>query len=121
VTHEETLYKMISDMSGSIGRIEGGLAEVKGNQAEFRVSLLRLFEMHSHCSGPLAMGAVDELRSEFDQHLERTTTTKNKSSDDKISRPPKPPVLSDKTIQLIVLFAIVAVGGFSAAMQIFTP
>lgn len=117
MTHEETLFKLISDMSGSIGRIEGGLAEVKTNQSEFRVSLLRLFEMHAHCSGPMAMQAVDELRSEFDSHLERTTTTKNKS-DDKISRPPKAPAISDKTIQMLIVLAVIVLGGGGLLAQL---
>jgi len=111
MTHEETLFKLISDMSGSIGRIEGGLSGVQRNQEEFRVSLLRLFEMHAHCTGPAAAQAVDELRTEFDQHLDRTTTTRNKGSDDKISRPPKQPAISDRTLQLLIVLAVIVLGG----------
>jgi len=118
MTHEETLYKMLADMSGSIGRIEGSMIEVKTNQVEFRASLLHLFEMHHACTGPHAAEMIEDLRSEFDKHLERTTTTKTKS-DDKISRPPAAKSqISDRTIQLLIVLAVVALGGAGILVQV---
>lgn len=121
MTHEDTFLKFVADMSGAIGRIEGGLDEVKENQKEFRMSLVRLFDKHAECPGPHAADQLDALRKELDALRDATTTTRmKKDSSEKISRPPAArSAISDRTVQMLIVLVIVAIGGGSILVQLF--
>lgn len=123
MTREDHILSEIAAMNREIGEIRGeikqGFRAVESNQAEFRASLLELFRLHRECQGPHVADVVAALREEFTAHRDLTTTTKvRKDSDDKISRPPEARGLSDRTIQIIALLAIIALGGFGLAAQL---
>jgi len=63
---------------------------------------------------------VDDLREhtgQIDVAIERLNA---KKSDPKISRPPAARGVSDRTLQLIAILAIIAIGGGTLLMQVFS-
>lgn len=109
----DTVNTSIQGLSLQISALTSEVAKQKGATDAFREEVLRHFD-----SCP-----VDELREhtgQIDVELERLKSKKNRSdSDDKISRPPSSPAISDRTIQLLAVLAIVAIGGGAILVQIF--
>jgi hypothetical protein len=118
VTREDTILSQLMVITEKVGGVLSGQATFSGRLDHIEKRIDEVFELHAKCSGPIAFRAVEDLRSEFDQHLDRTTTTRNKGSDDKISRPPKARGISDRTLQLLAILAIVAIGGGAMLIQI---
>jgi hypothetical protein len=107
-------FKNLNDnvliLSQNINGTSREMAELKGEFSSFRREVLRHFDT---CP-------VDELREhtgQIDVAIERLNA---KKSDPKISRPPAARGVSDRTLQLIAILAIIAIGGGTLLMQVFS-
>lgn len=108
-----TLNNNVLTLDSKVDTLSRELAEQKGESSSFRREVLRHFDT---CP-------VDEMREhtgQIDIELERLRAAKKRpDSDDKISRPPKAQVVSDKTIQMLIVLCIIALGGAGLLVQIF--
>jgi hypothetical protein len=108
-----TLNNNVLSLDSKVDSLSRELAEQKGESTSFRREVLRHFD-----SCP-----VDELREhtgQIDIELERIRA--KKKSDDKISRPPPAErSVSDRTIQLLIVLAVIALGGIGLVAQMVTP
>lgn len=103
----DNVLTLASDVKGTNKEV----SELKGQFLSFRLEVLRHFDT---CP-------VDELREHtgrIDVELERIRS-KRKDSDDKISRPPKAQSVSDRTLQMLIVLAVTAIGGGAILVQIF--
>lgn len=104
----DNVLTLASDVKGTNKEV----SELKGQFLSFRLEVLRHFDT---CP-------VDELREhtgQIDIELERLRAKRARpDSDDKISGPPKPPVIGERTIQLLIILAIIALGGIGVAAQL---
>lgn len=106
-----TLNNNVLTLDSKVDTLSRELAEQKGESSSFRREVLRHFDT---CP-------VDELREhtgQIDIELERLRA-KRADSSDKHSRPPKAQAVSDRTIQLLAILAIVAIGGGAILVQFF--
>lgn len=108
----ETVNNSILTLSSQVTVLTKEVSEQKGETMQFRNEVLRHFE-----SCP-----VDELREhtgQIDVELERLRAKRNPDSSDKHSRPPKTPAVSDRTVQMLIVLCIIALGGAGLLVQLF--
>lgn len=105
-----TLNNNVLSLDAKVDSLSRELAEQKGESSSFRREVLRHFD-----SCP-----VDELREhtgQIDVEIERLRAKRQADSSDKHSRPPAPKLISDRTIQLLIVLCIVALGGAGVLIQ----
>jgi hypothetical protein len=104
----ETVNNSILTLSSQVTVLTKEVSEQKGETMQFRNEVLRHF----------ATCPVEELREhtgQIDIELERLRARRNPDSSDKIGRP----AISDRTVQLLIVLTVVAIGGTGVLVQIF--
>lgn len=95
-------------LTQSVNGLNREVGELKSDTLAFRREVLRHFD-----SCP-----VDDLREHTGQVDVRIERLEAKKSNPKISRPPSARGVSDRTLQLIAILAIIAIGGGTLLIQV---